>query len=86
MKKLTQAGILHCSRNYNPVERRCKVGKERNLRGSHKSSKSLQANSLPNRASIDGGSLSSSDFLACFSEIELLMDTCRLMLLNILLY
>ncbi|XP_008808054.2 microtubule-associated protein RP/EB family member 1B-like [Phoenix dactylifera] len=47
-------GIMN--ENYNPVERRCKGGKERNLRGSHKSSKSLQVNSLPNRGSIDGGS------------------------------
>ncbi|KAG1342466.1 Microtubule-associated protein RP/EB family member 1A [Cocos nucifera] len=47
-------GIMN--ENYNPVERRCKGGKERNLRGSHKLSKSLQANSLPNRGSIDGGS------------------------------
>ncbi|XP_039124545.1 microtubule-associated protein RP/EB family member 1A-like [Dioscorea cayenensis subsp. rotundata] len=40
--------------NYNPVERRTKGGKERSLRGSHKSFKSLQANNLPNRGTIDG--------------------------------
>ncbi|KAJ0988332.1 hypothetical protein J5N97_006688 [Dioscorea zingiberensis] len=40
--------------NYNPVERRTKVGKERSLRGSHKSFKSLQANNLPSRGSTDG--------------------------------
>ncbi|KAM0936816.1 putative microtubule-associated protein RP/EB [Dioscorea sansibarensis] len=45
-------GIMN--ENYNPVERRNKVGKERSLRVSHKSSKSLQANSLTVRGSIDG--------------------------------
>ncbi|KAJ0975264.1 hypothetical protein J5N97_017229 [Dioscorea zingiberensis] len=45
-------GIMN--ENYNPVERRNKVGKERSLRGIHKSSKSLQANSLLVRGSIDG--------------------------------
>ncbi|XP_039115496.1 microtubule-associated protein RP/EB family member 1A-like [Dioscorea cayenensis subsp. rotundata] len=45
-------GIMN--ENYNPVERRNKVGKERSLKVSHKSSKSLQANSLTVRGSIDG--------------------------------
>ncbi|XP_022737061.1 microtubule-associated protein RP/EB family member 1B-like isoform X3 [Durio zibethinus] len=44
-------GIMN--ENYNPVERRLKGGKERNLKGSHKSSKSLQANNLHNSASGD---------------------------------
>lgn len=39
-------GIMN--ENYNPVERRCKGGKERNIKGSYKSSKSLQANNLSN--------------------------------------
>lgn len=43
-------GIMN--ENYNPVERRCKGGKER--KGSNKVSKSLQANSFPNRGSIGG--------------------------------
>ncbi|KAK9008873.1 hypothetical protein V6N11_080350 [Hibiscus sabdariffa] len=41
-------GIMN--ENYDPVERRLKVGKEKSLKGS-KSSKSLQANSLYNSAS-----------------------------------
>ncbi|XP_020575718.1 microtubule-associated protein RP/EB family member 1A-like isoform X2 [Phalaenopsis equestris] len=45
-------GIMN--ENYNPVERRCKVGKERNIRVSQKISKSLQANNLGNRSIIDG--------------------------------
>ncbi|XP_021287182.1 microtubule-associated protein RP/EB family member 1A [Herrania umbratica] len=44
-------GIMN--ENYNPVERRVKGGKERNSKGSHKSSKSLQANNLHNSASGD---------------------------------
>ncbi|KAK8476922.1 hypothetical protein V6N11_058009, partial [Hibiscus sabdariffa] len=44
-------GIMN--ENYDPVERRLKGGKEKNLKGSHKSSKSLQANSLHNSASGD---------------------------------
>ncbi|XWS37460.1 hypothetical protein CRYUN_Cryun19dG0044800 [Craigia yunnanensis] len=44
-------GIMN--ENYNPVERRLKGGKERNLKGSNKSSKSLQANNLHNSASGD---------------------------------
>ncbi|XP_020271317.1 microtubule-associated protein RP/EB family member 1A-like [Asparagus officinalis] len=43
-------GIMN--ENYNPVERRCKGGKER--KGSQKFSKSLPHNSLPNRVSTDG--------------------------------
>lgn len=39
-------GIMN--ENYNPVERRYKGGKERNIKGSYKSSKSLQANNLSN--------------------------------------
>ncbi|KAG0470102.1 hypothetical protein HPP92_016802 [Vanilla planifolia] len=45
-------GIMN--ENYNPVERRCKVGKERNIKGASKMSKSLQSGNLGNRASIDG--------------------------------
>ncbi|XWS60571.1 hypothetical protein CRYUN_Cryun07bG0047200 [Craigia yunnanensis] len=44
-------GIMN--ENYNPVERRLKGGKERNSKGSYKSSKSLQANNLHNFASGD---------------------------------
>ncbi|XVE54816.1 hypothetical protein DITRI_Ditri03aG0112900 [Diplodiscus trichospermus] len=44
-------GIMN--ENYNPVERRLKGGKERNLKGFNKSSKSLQANNLHNSASGD---------------------------------
>ncbi|OAY72405.1 microtubule-associated protein RP/EB family member 1B-like isoform X1 [Ananas comosus] len=51
-------GIMN--ENYNPVERRCKGGKERNLKASHKSSKSLQVNSLSSRISVDGGCINSS--------------------------
>ena len=57
--------IWNDSRNYNPVERRCKGGKER--KGSQKSSKSLQANNLPNRGSTDGIFLSFSIYLASFT-------------------
>ncbi|KAI0495465.1 hypothetical protein KFK09_021766 [Dendrobium nobile] len=45
-------GIMN--ENYNPVERRCKGGKERNIRVSQKISKSLQASNVGNRGSIDG--------------------------------
>ncbi|XVF50146.1 hypothetical protein PTKIN_Ptkin04bG0072500 [Pterospermum kingtungense] len=44
-------GIMN--ENYNPVERRLKGGKERNSKGSVKSSKSLQANNLHNSSSGD---------------------------------
>lgn len=50
--------IRHCwcsCRNYNPVERRCKGGKERSSRGSQKISKSLQTNNLHNAGSGDIG-------------------------------
>jgi RP/EB family microtubule-associated protein len=40
-------------RNYNPVERRSKGGKDRNSKGSQKTTKSLQANNLHNSASGD---------------------------------
>ncbi|KAK9277939.1 hypothetical protein L1049_027496 [Liquidambar formosana] len=40
--------------NYNPVERRIKGGKDRNPKGSHKCSKSLQANNSHNPGSADG--------------------------------
>ncbi|KAJ8753345.1 hypothetical protein K2173_019744 [Erythroxylum novogranatense] len=39
--------------NYNPVERRCKGGKDRSYRGSLKTSKSLQANNIHNSAGSD---------------------------------
>ncbi|KAJ8647025.1 hypothetical protein MRB53_000048 [Persea americana] len=41
--------------NYNPEQRRCKGLKERNTKGPHKGSKSLQTNIVPNISSIDGG-------------------------------
>ncbi|XP_006653813.1 microtubule-associated protein RP/EB family member 1A [Oryza brachyantha] len=46
-------GIMN--ENYNPVERRSKGCKERSLKGSNKSSKSLQANRLSSANSADGG-------------------------------
>ncbi|KAF8378429.1 hypothetical protein HHK36_029768 [Tetracentron sinense] len=45
-------GIMN--ENYNPVERRCKTGKERNPKGFHRHSKSLQINNLPNLGSDNG--------------------------------
>ncbi|KAJ6977346.1 hypothetical protein NC653_029297 [Populus alba x Populus x berolinensis] len=39
--------------NYNPVERRSKGGKDRNSKGSQKTTKSLQANNMHNSASGD---------------------------------
>lgn len=45
-------GIMN--ENYNPVERRCKGAKERNPKGSHKGSKSLQSSNMPNIGSVDG--------------------------------
>ncbi|KAG8379165.1 hypothetical protein BUALT_Bualt07G0059800 [Buddleja alternifolia] len=45
-------GIMN--ENYNPVERRTKGGKERNVKGSQKSSKSLQTNNSLNSGSGDG--------------------------------
>ncbi|CAI0549270.1 unnamed protein product [Linum tenue] len=48
--------LLH-SRNYNPIERRCKGGKER-VRGSVKASKSLQSNnSHHHSATVDSGGM-----------------------------
>ncbi|KAL6844042.1 hypothetical protein ACP4OV_025715 [Aristida adscensionis] len=46
-------GIMN--ENYNPVERRSKGCRERTLKGSNKSSKSLQANRLSGPDSADGG-------------------------------
>ncbi|KAK1260844.1 Microtubule-associated protein RP/EB family member 1B [Acorus gramineus] len=40
--------------NYNPVERRCKGGKERNSKNGHRGSKSLQVNNSPNQAPLEG--------------------------------
>ncbi|PIN00742.1 Microtubule-binding protein involved in cell cycle control [Handroanthus impetiginosus] len=45
-------GIMN--ENYNPVERRAKGGKERNVRGSQKNFKSLQTNNSLNAGSCDG--------------------------------
>uniref|UniRef100_A0A5B6YLD4 Protein ATEB1 homolog 2 n=1 Tax=Davidia involucrata TaxID=16924 RepID=A0A5B6YLD4_DAVIN len=45
-------GIMN--ENYNPVERRSKGGRERDLKGSHKNSKSLQTNNSHNPGSGDG--------------------------------
>lgn len=45
-------GIMN--ENYNPVERRGKGGKERNLKGPQKSSKSLQTNNCHNSGMGDG--------------------------------
>ncbi|XP_058083949.1 microtubule-associated protein RP/EB family member 1A-like isoform X2 [Magnolia sinica] len=45
-------GIMN--ENYNPVERRCKGAKKRNLKVSQKGPKSLQASDLPNHSSVDG--------------------------------
>ncbi|KAL3575206.1 hypothetical protein D5086_023307 [Populus alba] len=44
-------GIMN--ENYNPVERRSKGGKDRNSKGSQKTTKSLQANNMHNSASGD---------------------------------
>ncbi|XP_058179119.1 microtubule-associated protein RP/EB family member 1A-like [Rhododendron vialii] len=46
--------------NYNPKERRSKGGKERCPKGSHRSSKSLQANNLHNSGSGEGMGLNKS--------------------------
>ncbi|KAE8674709.1 Microtubule-associated protein RP/EB family member 1C [Hibiscus syriacus] len=48
-------GIMN--ENYDPVERRHKGGKEKSLKGSHKSSKSLQANSLHNSVCGDAAAI-----------------------------
>ncbi|KAL2492919.1 Microtubule-associated protein RP/EB family member 1B [Abeliophyllum distichum] len=45
-------GIMN--ENYNPVERRCKGGKERNIKGSQKISKSLQTNNSFSSGPGDG--------------------------------
>ncbi|KAI4343858.1 hypothetical protein L6164_011159 [Bauhinia variegata] len=44
-------GIMN--ENYNPVERRCRVGRDRNMKNSLKSSKSLQTNTMNNPGSGD---------------------------------
>lgn len=44
-------GIMN--ENYNPVERRCKGGKERNAKGSNKVTKSLHVNNVANVGSTD---------------------------------
>lgn len=46
--------LVGSSRNYNPVDRRSKGGKERCSKGSHRISKSLQANNLNNSGSGEG--------------------------------
>ncbi|PIA62627.1 hypothetical protein AQUCO_00200558v1 [Aquilegia coerulea] len=45
-------GIMN--ENYNPVERRCRGGKERNSKGSHKATKSLHVNNVTNFGASDG--------------------------------
>lgn len=55
-------------RNYNPVERRSKGCKERSLKGSNKSSKSLQANRLSSANSADGGTLNLFDTM-CITKV-----------------
>lgn len=46
--------FLECfNRNYNPVERRCKGGKERSVKGCQKTAKSLQANNMHSPGSGD---------------------------------
>lgn len=53
----TLVSFLTCKwtfRNYNPVERRSKVCKERHSKGFIKNSKSLQANNAHNPCSVDG--------------------------------
>lgn len=46
--------ILIPFRNYNPVERRSKLGKEKSLKGFKKNYKSLQANNSHKSDSWDG--------------------------------
>jgi hypothetical protein len=54
--------LSHCSRNYNPAERRSKGSKERSLKGNKSSkSQSLQANRLSSPDSADGGNMNPSD-------------------------
>lgn len=48
---LKKLNIVLSSRNYNPVERRGKGGKDRNVKSSLKNSKSLQTNIMNNPAS-----------------------------------
>ncbi|CAN1262610.1 Microtubule-associated protein RP/EB family member 1A [Linum perenne] len=61
-------GIMN--ENYNPIERRSKVGKDR-CRGSLKAAKSLQANNTHQSASVDSGAMQTS-FLSqlanCYSQ------------------
>ncbi|KAJ0975245.1 hypothetical protein J5N97_017210 [Dioscorea zingiberensis] len=66
-------GIMN--ENYNPVERRNKVGKERSLRGIHKSSKSLQANSLlitDLKLSVDNMEKERDFYFAKLRDVEIL--------------
>ncbi|XP_058086471.1 microtubule-associated protein RP/EB family member 1B-like [Magnolia sinica] len=49
---VVNGGIMN--ENYNPVERRCKGAKKRNLKVLQKGPKSLQASDLPNHSSVDG--------------------------------
>ncbi|XP_026386238.1 microtubule-associated protein RP/EB family member 1A-like [Papaver somniferum] len=75
-------GIMN--ENYNPVERRCKGGKERHPKGSTKASKSLQSNNLPHHSSGDapgfnkisgpkqGKTCPTSGLADCNSEIQAL--------------
>ncbi|MCL7033056.1 hypothetical protein MKW94_024801 [Papaver nudicaule] len=75
-------GIMN--ENYNPVERRCKGGKERHPKGSTKASKSLQPNNLPHHGSGDapgcnktsgpkqGKTCPTSGLADCNSEIQAL--------------
>lgn len=71
--------IWHCCscRNYNPVERRCKGGKERSSRGSQKISKSLQTNNMHNAGSGDIGHSKISgclqQFLLCLHIVVLFL-------------
>ncbi|KAF5189852.1 Microtubule-associated protein RP/EB family member 1B [Thalictrum thalictroides] len=45
-------GIMN--ENYNPVERRCRGGRERSSKGSHKATKSLHVNNVTNFGASDG--------------------------------
>ncbi|RZC60846.1 hypothetical protein C5167_022587 [Papaver somniferum] len=81
-------GIMN--ENYNPVERRCKGGKERHPKGSTKASKSLQSNNLPHHSSGDapgfnkisgpkqGKTCPTSGLADCNSEIQALSGQIQL--------
>lgn len=51
--RMAQSPNCTSSRNYDPVERRCKGAKERNPKCSQKGSKSLQTNNFPGIGSDD---------------------------------